>query len=147
MQMAARRRADEKARSIRWERLLQTRTEYVSWTEFYFWARSIMEADAGISDWLKSILKERTPGFIEYDLAYRTTHPKQKSLPWQRLSDWIDEHIFQFAYQGGWLEAIAFYAARDPRSQRAMAYWRECRARWRRKRPRSYPCLKEWRCA
>jgi hypothetical protein len=147
MQLAARRRADQQARGIRWDRLLQTRRDYVSWTEFYFWARSIMEADAGISDWLGGILKERTPGFIEYDLEYRWTRPKQKSLPWQRLTEWVDEHIFESAHRDGWLEAITFYAARDLRSQRAMAYWRECRALWRRKRPHSYPPFEEWRHA
>ena len=44
MQLAARHRADQQARRIRWDRLLQTQRDYVSWTEFYFWARSIMEA-------------------------------------------------------------------------------------------------------
>lgn len=147
MQLAARHRADQQARRIRWDRLLQTRRDYVSWTEFYFWARSIMEADAGISDWLGVILKERTPGFIEYDLEYRGTYPKQKSLPWQRLTEWINAHIFESAHRDGWLEAITFYAARDLRSQRAMAYWRECRTLWRRKRPHSYPFFEEWRHA
>jgi len=147
MQLAARHRVDQQARRIRWDRLLQTRRDYVSWTEFYFWARSIMEADAGISDWLGVILKERTPGFIEYDLEHRGTHPKQKSLPWQRLTEWINEHIFEYAHQEGWLEAITFSAARDLRSQRAMAYWRECRTLWRRKRPHSYPPFEEWRHA
>jgi len=145
MQLAARRRADQQARRIRWDRLLQARKDYVSWTEFYFWARSIMEADAGISDWLGGILKERTPGFIEYDLAYRGAHPKQKSLPWQRLTEWINENIFESAHREGWLEAITFYAARDLRSQRAMAYWMECRTLWRQQRPHSYPLFEEWR--
>src|SRR6266849_9983450 len=147
MQLAARHRADQQARRIRWEQLLQTRRDYVSWTEFYFWARSIMEADAGISDWLGVILKARTPGFIEYELEYRGTHPKQKSLPWHRLTEWINEHIFESAHRDGWLEAITFYAARALRFRRAMAYWRECRTLWRRKKPHSYPPFEEWRRA
>jgi hypothetical protein len=106
-----------------------------------------MEADAGIPDWLGVILKERTPGFIEYELEYRGTHSKQRSLPWQRLTEWINEHIFESAHRDGWLEAITFYAARDLRSQRAIAYWRECRSLWRRKRPHSYPPFEEWRHA
>ena len=59
LQRLARERADEQARRISWQRLLDTRTQYIDWQEFYLWARSILEVDEQIPDWLVDIPKER----------------------------------------------------------------------------------------
>jgi len=146
-QMETRLRVDQQARRVRWDHLLQVRNDYVGWTVFSFWARSIMEAEAKIPDWLKKIFREKCPGFLEYEETYRKKHPRHNSLPWKRLSEWVDGRIFAFAQQEGWFSAITFYAARDPRSHRAEAYWRECHAQWKLRRPSTYPRLEEWRLA
>ena len=41
----ARARADEQARRIPWQRLLDNRNEYIDWQEFYLWVRSILEVE------------------------------------------------------------------------------------------------------
>jgi hypothetical protein len=65
LQRLARERADEQARRIPWQRLLDTRNQYIDWQEFYLWARSILEVEEQIPTWLVDILKERCPGFLE----------------------------------------------------------------------------------
>jgi hypothetical protein len=67
LQRLARGRADDQARRIPWRRLLDTRTQYIGWQEFYLWARSILEVEEQIPDWLVDVLKERCPGFLERD--------------------------------------------------------------------------------
>ena len=146
-QIETRLRADQQGRRVRWDHLLQVRNDYVSWTEFSFWARSIIEAEGKIPDWLNKIFREKCPGFLEYEETYRKKHPRHNSLLWKRLSEWVDGRIFAFAQQEGWFSAITFYAARDPRFHRAEAYWRECHAQWKLRRPSLYPRLEEWRLA
>ena len=45
LQKSARIRADEEARQIPWQRLQETRNQYVGWQEFCFWAGSILEIE------------------------------------------------------------------------------------------------------
>ena len=52
--------------------------------------------------------------------------------------------MFGEAKNEGWLDAVQFYAIRDPRSQRAEVYWSECVKKWRKAKPRKYPSLKQW---
>jgi hypothetical protein len=49
----------------------------------------------------------------------------RKSLP-LRLEDWIEGNLFAFARQERWFNAIAYYAIRDPRYQRAEVCWAQC---------------------
>ncbi len=144
LQRLARRRADDQARRIPWRRLLDTRNQYVGWQEFYLWARSILEVEEQIPDWLVDILKERCPGFLERDKTLTAKAMKEKPLA-LRLEDWIDEHIFGFAKNEGWFNAITYYAVRDPRYQRAEVCWSECVEKWRRARPIPYPSFEEWK--
>ena len=65
LQRAARERADEEARRIPWQRLYEVRNQYIDWQEFNFWARSILEVEERIIDWLAEILQNRCPGFLE----------------------------------------------------------------------------------
>jgi hypothetical protein len=50
LQRLARKRADDQARRIPWQRLLEARNEYIDWQEFYLWVRSILEVEDGIPD-------------------------------------------------------------------------------------------------
>lgn len=144
LQRLARERADEQARRIPWQRLLDTRTEYIDWQEFYLWARSILEVEGQIPNWLVDILKERCPGFLERDKRLTAKAVKEKPLA-LRLEDWIDEHVFGFAQSEGWFNAITYYAVRDPRYQRAEVCWSECLEKWRRAKPIPYPSFEEWK--
>jgi hypothetical protein len=144
LQRLARERADEQARYIPWQRLYDVRTQYIDWQEFYLWVRSILEVEERVPNWLGGILDERCPGFLEREKALTPTSTKEKPFA-LHLEDWIDEHIFGFAKNEGWFNAITYYAVRDPRYQRAEVCWSGCVARWKKKKPFRYPTLEEWK--
>ena len=144
LQRAARQRADDEARRIPWQRLLDTQNQYIDWQEFYLWVRSILEVEDRIPDWLVEILNARVPGFIETARALTPKAAKTRPLHF-RLEDWIDEHIFAFAKQERSFFAITYYAIRDPRYQRAEVCWSEHVERWQKAKPIQYPSFEEWK--
>jgi hypothetical protein len=144
LQQAARERADDEARRIPWQRLLDVRNQYIDWQEFYLWVRSILEVEDRIPDWLVEILKTRVPGFLETERALTPKAVKTRPLHF-RLEDWIDENIFSFAKQEGWFSAITYYAIRDPRYQRAEVCWSACTEKWKKAKPIRYPSFEEWK--
>ena len=103
-----------------------------------------MESEGSIPDWLARRLDEMCPGFIAAERLSATKHPKDVYLAPLRLGQWIDEHIFGFAEQGGWLPAITFYAVRETRYQKASACWSESVNKWRKARPHEYPSFEQW---
>jgi len=136
-------RADDEARRIPWQRLQETRHQYIGWQEFQLWVRSILEVEGSIPDWLIDIVKDRCPGFLESDKASIPKAANTRPLA-LRLEDWIDENIFGFAKQEGWFNAITYYAMRDPRYQRAEVCWSECVESWKKVKPIRYPSFEEW---
>ena len=138
-------RAAEEARRIPWQVLLEARNQYLDWQEFYYWARSIMESEHGIPDLLARKLDEVCPGFLGAEKQYLLRHPKEATVAPVRLGQWIDERIFGFAKQGGWLLAITFYAVRETRYQKASACWAESVQKWQQARPIQYPTFEDWR--
>ncbi|MGB8769893.1 MAG: hypothetical protein WCC92_09775 [Candidatus Korobacteraceae bacterium] len=143
LQSLARNRADEQARRIPWQRLLEARNQYIDWQEFYQWVRSILDVENRIPDWVAEVLQNRCPGFLEAEKALTSRARRSRPLP-LRLEDWIDDHVFAFAKQEGWFNAIAFYALRDPRYQRAEVCWSECVERWKKAKPLEYPSFEAW---
>ena len=83
-----------------------------------------------IPDWLTESLNARCPGFLETDRALAPKAVKTRPLV-LRLEDWIDEHVFGFAKQGGYFFAISYYAIRDPRYRRAEVCCSECVKKWK----------------
>ena len=118
LQRIARERADDEARRIPWQRLYDARNQYIDWQEFTLWARSILEVEEGIPDWLAKVLNDRCPGFLQTEKGLTPKTTKNRPLP-LRLEDWIDDHVFGFAKREGWFNAITFYAIRATRYQRA----------------------------
>jgi hypothetical protein len=90
IERAARDRADDQARRVPWQRLLEARSQYVKMQQFHFWARSVIETEDGIPDWLARMLDRRCPGFIEDQRPSNSNRPKivHASL---RLLFWIQE--------------------------------------------------------
>jgi len=80
LQRLARERADEQARRIPWQRLYEVRNQYIDWQEFSLWARSILETEKKIPDWLVGILQERCPGFLEAEKALSPKARKARPL-------------------------------------------------------------------
>jgi len=144
VQRLARERAEAQARRIPWQRLLQTRNEYIDWQEFYLWVRSVLEIESHIPDWLVETLNERCPGFVEHEKKLTPKAARGRPLP-LRLEDWIDDRIFGFAKQEGWFNAITYYAIREPRYQRAEVCWSECVEKWKQAKPIRYPSFEEWK--
>lgn len=144
VQQLARERAHAQARRVPWQRLLQARNEYIDWQEFNLWARSVLETENRIPDWLVEILDERCPGFVEQQKKLTPKSAKNRPLP-LRLEDWIDDHVFGFAKQEGWFSSITYYAVREPRYQRAEVCWSQCVQAWKKSRPLRYPALREWK--
>jgi hypothetical protein len=103
VQRSAREQAEQEARRVPWQLLMEARNQYLDWQEFYCWARSIMESEDSIPNWLAKKLDELCPGFLVDEKQYLARHPNEASLTPVRLGHWIDEHIFSFAQQGGWL--------------------------------------------
>lgn len=117
IQQQAQGRAAQAARSIPWRVLLEARHQYLEWQEFYYWARSIMESEECIPSWLARKLDEMCPGFLSAEKQYSVNAPTETVPAPIRLGQWIDEHIFGFAQQAGWLPAITYYAVRESRYQ------------------------------
>lgn len=140
----AQERAAELARRVPWQILLETRTQYLWWQEFYHWARSIIESQGEIPEWLAKKLNEMCPGFLSAERDKAARSAKDAGVSAIRLGEWIDDQIFAFAERGGWLPAVTFYAAREPRYQRASTYWSESVQKWRISRPPQYPSLEQW---
>lgn len=141
----AQERAADAARRIPWQVLLETRKQYLDWQEFYHWARSIMDSERGIPDWLASKLEQVCPGFLETEEQYVSQRPKEALLTPVRLGQWIDDRVFGFARDGGWLLAITFYAVRESRYQKASTCWSESVKKWQKAKPARYPSFDEWR--
>jgi hypothetical protein len=144
VQRQAHERAAELARRVPWQVLLEARNQYLEWQEFFYWARSIMESEGSIPDWLARRLDEMCPGFVAAEKQHASKRPKDAALAPVRLGEWIDEHIFGFAGQGGWLPAITFYAVRESRYQRASTCWSESVEKWRKTKPHEYPSFEQW---
>ena len=144
LQQLARERADSQARRIPWQQLQESRNQYIDWQEFYLWARSILDIENRIPDWLGGILNDQCPGFLQCEEALTAKAAIATPLA-LRLEDWIDENIFGFAKEEGWFNAINYYAVRDPRYQRAEACWSECVETWKRAKPAQYPSFEDWK--
>ena len=143
VQRQAQERAAELARHVPWQVLLETRNQYLEWQEFYYWARSIIESEGVIPEWLAGKLNEMCPGLLAAERGKATRLAKESAAI--RLGEWIDDQIFAFAEKGGWLRAVTFYAVREPRYQRAATCWSESVKKWRTTKPHRYPSLDEWR--
>lgn len=144
VQRQAEERAAEAARRVPWRVLLETRNHYLEWQEFYYWARSIIESEGDVPEWLARKLNEMCPGFLAAGKIKPATVAKDAESAAIRLGEWIEGQIFAFAERGGWLAAVTFYAVREPRYQRASTCWSESVQKWRTTRPREYPSLEQW---
>jgi len=81
---ASRARADEEARRLPWQGLLEARNQYIDWREFYLWFRSILEVEKRMPDWLLEIVNDRCPGFLESEKQLTPQAAKDRPLPFSR---------------------------------------------------------------
>jgi hypothetical protein len=55
------------------------------------------------------------------------------------LEDWIQDKVCGATKREGWFNAIAYYAIRDMRYQKAEVCWSACVKKWKRVKPIRYP--------
>jgi hypothetical protein len=115
---------------VLWQRLLEARNHYIDWQEFYLWVRSILEVEHRLPAWLRDVLDDRCPGFLEKE-GRGADRPTSKRLLHLCLEDWIEDEVFGSAKKEGWFNAVAYYAIRDLRYQRAEVCWSECVKKWK----------------
>jgi hypothetical protein len=144
VERAARERADNEARRVPWQRLFEARNRYLDWQEFYLWVRSILEVEHRLSASLRDVLDDRCPGFLERE-GRGAERPASKRPLHLCLEDWIEEEVFGSTKKEGWFNAVAYYAIRDPRYQKAEGCRSECVKKWKRVKPIRYPSFDEWR--
>ena len=61
------------------------RNQYIDWQEFYLWARSILEVEERIPDWLAEILNDRCSGISR---NRKSTHTQSSQDQASCLSAW-----------------------------------------------------------
>jgi hypothetical protein len=144
LRRAARERADNEARRVPWQKLLEARNHYIDWQEFFLWVRSILEVEHRLPASLRDVLDDHCPGFLEKE-ARGAERPTSKRPLHLCLEDWIEDKVFGTTKREGWFNAIAYYAIRDTRYQKAEGCWSECVKKWKRVKPIRYPTFGEWK--
>ena len=136
-QERARRRAKRQLLRVSPSRFEKARREYIEWETFSLWVRAIAHTERRLPIVVVRTIQQRCPGLLPQG---RT---RAQLLPLD-VFKWVHNHTFAVAKQEGWLDALMFYAVRDPRSQRTWAYWQHCEREWKKSRPRSYPSFERW---
>jgi hypothetical protein len=139
IEIEAQRLAAKQAMRVSWKRFCKAQEEYIRWEAFVLWVTAIVEADGGRSTSLLRVLRKRCVGSTE-----QATQSREPELLGLRLHEWVQDRIFTYAKQEGWLDALHFYGVRDPRSEGAWAYWEHCERKWKNERPSTYPEFETW---
>jgi hypothetical protein len=141
---AAKERAEREKDRITASRLSQAIEDYTTWQGFALWVRAIEEVEGKIPEHVAEVLRNRCPGFLDYEQEYRETHPHEPPFRWMRLIEWVHRNVFRYAQDEGWFHALGFYAFREARLKRIVDYWRHCETEWKMHRPAGYPPFEEW---
>ena len=135
----ARLTAEREAAHVPWPQLYAVREKYVEWEAFALWARAIEGTEGDFPEWLGKAVEKRCRGFLKLVADKKQEHPGDPTFFWYHLERWINQRIFGQAWQGGWMNAVGYYAARDLASLRNHAYWEYCERQWKHSKPAAYP--------
>jgi hypothetical protein len=89
--------------------------------------------------WLADAIEQRCPGLLNPNQEQRDSEAM-----WLAISAWAEEHVFNAARDGGWMEALHFYSGRDSRSEAVWEAWDRATSEWQHSRPAAYPTFEEW---
>jgi hypothetical protein len=137
---ATRRQMRQQSLRAPWREVAEACEQMIEWRSFALWVRAIIDAEHAVPKWLTEIIDRRCPGFFEAR-CNATDHESA----WLDLSGWIDNHLFRTARDAGWIDALHYYAGRDPRSERVWIQWTRCGASWQSRAPATYPTFEQWR--
>jgi hypothetical protein len=133
-------RALQEALLVPWHQLAEGAAAFAEWHVFLLWVRAIAETTDQLPEIVRSALKERCPGFLEFHSRERTDN-----LPiWKALEEWGTDHFFAKARMESWFDALMYYAYKDLRTEQAWTCWERTKAVWRDSPPRKWPTLEEW---
>ena len=129
------------------ERLAQAITEYIDWNAFAYWVRLNVEIEGHVSAEVRQLLDERCPGFLDQSPGYESPQLRQPAFLWRNLLSWLHDNRFGFVQAEGWLHALLYDSAADPRMKQVTNYWLECDQEWRQRRPAVLPSFAQWQQA
>jgi hypothetical protein len=122
-----------------WRDFAKACEQLIEWHSFALWVRAIVDTERSVPQWLKEAIDHRCPGFPEP----RPDAADGDSI-WLDLSEWIEDHFFAPARDGGWIDALHYYSGQDPRSEQIWSHWTRTEAAWRKRKPKDYPAYDQW---
>jgi hypothetical protein len=131
-------KALDEALLVPWPQLEAAVLEYIDWHSFVLWVRAVAEAAGELPDRLRSELCDRCPGFLE------SVNARNRSL-WKSLDEWITASRFAAAKDGGWFDALMYYAYAHLRFEQAWTLWARSSRAWEKQHPAQWPTFAEWR--
>lgn len=137
VEAAARRRANRQLLRVPWPKFRKAYEEYPRWHALSLWTHLAAAPQGADPSWLIADLRKRCPGFPMPEAP----RPGPIDL---RLSAWVRHHKFGYARREGWLDALAFYGARHPRSESAWNWWEQYERDGNKHKPEALPSFDVW---
>jgi len=119
--------------TVPWRELSDACAHLTKSRSFAIWASAIARAERRIPAWLALKIESCCPGF----LSTRRQADDAANLQTD-MERWIDHHLFPSAVDGGWFEALDYYAARSREMQAVRSFnpWSDPQER--------YPEFESW---
>ena len=136
---AIRRHMHEQSLRTPWRDFAKACEQLIEWHSFALWVRAIVDTERSVPQWLKEAIARRCPGFPEPgpDAA-------DGDSIWLDLSEWIVDHFFAPARDGGWIDALHYYSGQDPMSEQIWSHWTRTEATWLKRKPKDHPTFNQW---
>lgn len=132
---AARLTAEREAARVPWPQLQEAREKCARWEALALWVRAIEDTEGDFPQGLARAVEKRCRGLSKF--VEEQKHEYSDGLPsfWYHPERWINEYIFGKPWREGWVNAVGYYAARDPACLRNHAYRAYCERQRKRSRP------------
>ena len=137
--VAVHRAMREQSLKVRWRDLSEASDQMILWLSYALWVRAVVSTERALPAWLRDCIEQRCPGFLNS----RPERSDPNAL-WLDLSEWVDQHEFRTASEGGWLEALHYYSGRDPRAERIWDHRTRTETEWGARTPEAYPPFDSW---
>src|SRR5579871_2406060 len=139
----ARERAEQQSLVAPWPRFHEALQDHVSWQEFFFWFRAIVEHEGRIPSAHASAVEKRCPELSQ--TTFRTIRNMNSSTRLvSALETWIDKPHTGSPKAEGWLESLSWFSAHQPRVIQARSYYLDCARRWKSEERVVYPDFEGW---
>jgi hypothetical protein len=140
VRLDSKQRALQESLLVPWQQLEHSAAAYAEWHTFLLWTRAISESAGEVPEIVRSELRARCPGFLQWERRERM----DDHSVWKSLDQWVMNHHFAQAKADGWFNALMYYAYKDLRTEQAWSLWERTKTAWRQNRPARWPSLEEW---